>query len=110
MLAKNNLEWKNSSTYVIGLLHNLYLTDKYKLNNEYEFDGVYYIHNINPTYRNLRNGEVSAKIAETIISLTEEERLCIIHSMENGEGWEDAVREYPNILWVQHAVRLAKIK
>lgn len=105
LTEKNGLEWKDRrSPYLIGLLHDLCKCDAYRKSKEgYSF-------NSNTLLRG--HGEKSVIIASRLFSLTEEEECCIRYHMgayhkKDWEGFDAAIRKYPNVLWTHLADMLA---
>lgn len=102
------LEWEDSrSPFIIALLHDLCKVDDYV----YDEENKVFKHNINKKYGN-GHGDKSVKIIEEVLELelTDEESMCIQYHMgpfsTNEEYWriyQNAVNEYPNILWTHQA-------
>ena len=101
------LSWKNErSLVVIAFLHDLCKTDEYVL-----VDGEY-VWNKNRLLSG--HGEKSAIMALQLFpDMTDEEVMCIRYHMgayEGQEKWKtlgNAIKSYPNILWVHQADMVA---
>ena len=101
------LVWRRRiSPVIIGLFHDLVKCQTYKLDPE---TGKY-------TYRKGAepgHGEVSVRIADEILSLTDEERQCIRWHMgayDDKSNWAplgEAIEQYPNVLWTHTADMVA---
>ena len=105
LTEKNNLKWlKSRSPILIGIAHDFCKFDAYLWDEETQ-RFVY-----NPDLKDDRHGDKSVDILKTIIfDLTEEEILCIKYHMgftlpkEEWEGFREAIRKYPNVLWAHQA-------
>ena len=97
------LSWKDGrSPIVIGFLHDLCKAD------DYIWEDGKYVRNKNCAMTG--HGEKSAIMALQLFpELTDEEVMCIRYHMgayEGQEKWKtlgNAIKSYPNILWVHHA-------
>ena len=104
---KLNLAWKaRRSPVVIGFLHDLCKVDNYVLQ-----DGKYVF---NQDSLLAGHGDKSAIMALQLFpDLTDEEVMCIRYHMgayEGKEKWKElgnAIKNYPNILWVHQADMMA---
>lgn len=105
LTEKNNLIWlKDRSPILVGIAHDFCKFDKY-LWDEQAQKFVY-----NPNLKDDRHGEKSVEILKELIpDLTEEEILCIKYHMgftlpqDDWEGFREAIRKYPNVLWTHQA-------
>ena len=106
--VNNNLKWERTeSPVIIGLFHDLCKIDQYTLNE----DGTY---SWNKEV-DQRHGEKSVEYIEkyTHIKLTDEEKACILHHVgafgdrEAMEAYSEAIKKYPNVLWVHTADMIA---
>ncbi len=97
----NNLKWqRKASPYIIGLFHDLCKCDQYLL-----LDGQY-VYNDNLVLKG--HGDKSVMLLSQFMSLTEEEILCIRYHMgayekDDWQGYDLAIRKYPNLLYVNLA-------
>lgn len=105
LTEKNNLKWlRPESPVIVGLFHDLCKCDQYKL-----LDGQY-TYNDNLPLKG--HGDKSVMILSRFMVLTEEEVLCIRYHMgayekDDWQGFDLAIRKYPNVLWTHHADMLA---
>ncbi len=107
------LEWERpESPEIIGWLHDLCKMDEY-IEYIIEQDGkgkTVYKHKISTLPG---HGEKSVMMAERFMYLTEEEVHCICWHMgaftgkDLWDGYTEAVRKYPNILWTHQADMVA---
>lgn len=105
----NNLHWDNiRSTFLIGILHDVC---KMNLYDKQEFG-----YKFNQDEGKKGHGKYSVAIIEKFIKdLTDEERNCIRYHMgaygnDSPDEWKElgeAIKKYPNILWVHHADMIA---
>lgn len=112
LTSNNGLTWRNPySVLTVGLLHDLCKVDRYVRNPDrvapYEW-----IYNKAPSVYGPGHGSKSVLIAASLLSLTEEEALCIRFHMGAYEKdeWAEysaAIKKYPNVLWTHHADMLA---
>ena len=99
-----NLTWqRESSPFVIAILHDACKIDAYFYNHDYKC----WEHN--PDHPE-GHGDLSLKIAEELgIELTEEEKACIRWHMgafdekENWNKFTEAIHQYPNVFWTHVA-------
>lgn len=105
LTERNNLKWlKERSPILVGIAHDFCKFDKYLWDEEAQK----FVHN--PNLEDDRHGDRSVDILKTLIpDLTEEEILCIKYHMgftlpqEDWEGFMEAIRKYPNVLWTHQA-------
>lgn len=107
---KNRLHWeRNRSSYIIAIMHDLCKVDQYEKALT-PSGGMKYV------YRDTEvkgHGEKSLIYAKKLIHLTEEEEICIRYHMgafTDRSEWNkftDAVKRYPNLLYVHLADMLA---
>ena len=104
---EGNITWeKERSPMVIAFLHDLCKTDDYTITEEgFAYNGKKILGG---------HGEKSAIMAlQLFTDLTEEELMCIRYhtgAYEGEQSWKNlnnAIRKYPNILWVHHADMIA---
>lgn len=107
LTINNNLKWeRESSPYVIGLLHDLCKIDQYvKVDGEYQYNDTTVVKG---------HGVKSLIYAQCYgIRLTEEERACIIYHMgafgsrEEQNDYSNAIHKFPNVLWTHTADMIA---
>lgn len=102
-----NLTWQNPwSPYIIGLFHDLCKCDAYIENDRL---GVY---EYNEHQMLSGHGDKSVMLASQLMTLSEEEMLCIRFHMgaymtEDWEGFDTAIRKYANVLYTHMADMLA---
>lgn len=109
LTKKLNLKWKRpESPYIIGAFHALHLCDDILIMP----DGTYECN----IYRTLTGrGEKSVIMAQSIMSLTDEEILCIrwynaAHDDErNWSAYQEAIKKYPNVLFTHTAYTMAAL-
>lgn len=105
LTENNNLKWqRKESPRIIGIFHDLCKIDQYLL-----VDGQY-IYNDNLALKG--HGDKSVIYLSRFMTLTEEEILCIRYHMgpyqtEDWQGYDLAIRKYPNVLWTHHADMIA---
>lgn len=106
MTVKMNLEWKNpASPMIVGLFHDLCKCDNYVVSMSTE-DGVEFDYNNNILLKG--HGEKSVMLLSNMMTLTDEEILCIRYHMGayNTDEWDlydRAIRSYQNVLWTHTA-------
>ena len=95
------LEWQNPrSPYIVGMFHDLCKTDDYvDVNGEWKY-------NDNKILKG--HGDKSVMMLSQLMTLTEEEMLCIRFHMGayETEGWNEydkAIRKYETVLWTHTA-------
>lgn len=101
------LPWQDPrSPILIGYFHDLCKCDNYLWSGDID----------NWDYRKDKllegHGDKSVMIASTLCQLTEEEMLCIRYHMgayetKDWEGYDRAIKKYPNVLWTHTADMLA---
>jgi len=103
----NDLRWRRKeSPYIVGMFHDLCKCDQYILqpNGGYEYNQEMFLNG---------HGEKSVILTQPIITLTEEELLCIRWHMgayDDKELWgyyNRAVAAYPNVLYTHTADMIA---
>lgn len=107
--AKNALRWERAmSPFIIGMFHDLCKCDQYLHTEKGDVEWEY-----NP-YTSLKgHGDKSVMLLSQLMTLTEEEVLCIRYHMgafTDKEEWRDytnAIHRYPNVLWTHQADMLA---
>jgi hypothetical protein len=101
------LKWERSiSPYLVGMLHDLCKCDQYirKDDDTYEY---------NTGLTLTGHGEKSIILAQNIISLTEEEVLCIrwhMGAFDDKQNWNTygaAIEQFPNVLYTHTADMMA---
>lgn len=106
----NGLSWQRpESPLIIGMFHDICKYDRYKL--ICDDNGVTRYDYINNTVLQ-GHGAKSVMILAQFMRLTEEEVLCIRYHMgayetDDWDGFDRAIRKYPNVLWTHHADMLA---
>lgn len=123
LTVDNNLEWQRPiSPFIIGMFHDLCKCDQYipLVRDEYELTVgeklvpvekiVGYQYNDKTILKG--HGAKSVMILSRFITLTEEEMLCIRYHMgayekEEWAEFDQAIRKYPNVLFVHLADQLA---
>ena len=100
----NGLCWQRSqSPYIVGFFHDLCKADQYKFNKDlncWEYNGK-------TLYKG--HGDKSLMLLSSILTLTDEEALCIRWHMgafdekENWNLYSNAIHKYPNVLWTHQA-------
>ncbi len=122
MTEKMGLKWENErSPYIVGMFHDLCKIDRYKhplldniqpLNGEVTkiYDESKWEHNNDTLLKG--HGEKSVMLLSQFMTLTEEEIMCIRYHMgayntDDWEGYDRAIRKYPNVLWTHTADMLA---
>lgn len=115
----NKLMWLSlKSPFVVGMFHDLCKCDKYCHPVVGNAIGGKVIEDTKKwEYKNGSpwgdgHGVKSAAIAGTLIRLTQEEAMCIIHHMgayekDCWQNYDAAIRRFPNVLWTHHADMLA---
>lgn len=114
LTVRNDLKWQRpESPFIIGAFHDLCKCDQYikkepGLGLEYE-DPVY---EYNDKILLKGHGAKSVMLLSYLMTLTEEEALCIRYHMGayEKEEWQEfdmAIRKYPNVLWTHTADMLA---
>ena len=114
LTARNDLKWQRpESPFIVGMFHDLCKCDQYikkepGLGLEYE-DPVY---EYNDKMLLKGHGSKSVMLLSSLITLTEEEMLCIRYHMGayEKEEWQEfdmAIRRYENVLWTHQADQLA---
>lgn len=109
MTDKNDLKWFSPrSPFIVGMFHDLCKCDSYVRSESTP---------VSWTYRDgspwgSSHGLKSAAIAGTLIQLTPEEVICIIHHMgayekDSWQNYDTAIRMYPNVLWTHQADMIA---
>lgn len=107
----NDLEWQRpESPFIIGMFHDLCKYDQYIINDHYEGDPVTYSFNQNTLLKG--HGAKSVLLLSPLITLTEEEMVCIRYHMgayekEEWSEFDKAIRMFPNTLWTHMADVLA---
>jgi len=124
LTEKNGLQWQRSeSPIIVGMFHDLCKCDQY-IERERPAqlqlpDGTmsispvvekYYDYNTNTLLKG--HGAKSVLILSHLMTLTEEEMLCIRYHMgayekEEWTEYDMAIRKYTNVLWTHHADMLA---
>lgn len=105
LTEKNNLQWQRpESPIIIGLFHDLCKCDQYKLVTDE--NGQHYEYNNKLVLKG--HGTKSVMLLSQYMQLTEEEVLCIRYHMgayeqDDWEGFDLAIRKYPNLLYVHLA-------
>lgn len=105
LTGNNNLHWQRQiSPRVIGLFHDLCKCDQYIL-----LDGQY-VYNDHLVLKG--HGDKSVMLLSQFMTLTEEEIMCIRYHMgayekDDWQGYDLAIRKYPNVLWTHHADMIA---
>lgn len=112
MTLQNNLSWEHiRSPLVIGLLHDVCKMEDYEQvetgTNEAEF-----VRSKQASYYPGHGVRSALLLADMGISLTKEERLCIVHHMGAYETdcWKEysaAIKECPNVLYAHQADMIA---
>lgn len=119
LTARNDLKWQRpESPFIVGMFHDLCKCDQYVLSRDETalnmITGVsgeiVYKHNEKTLLKG--HGSKSVMLLSHLITLTEEEMLCIRYHMGayEKEEWQEfdmAIRKYPNVLWTSHADMLA---
>ena len=109
LTGKNKLEWQRpESPVIVGLFHDLCKCDQYRL--ETDENGQHYEYNTKTLLKG--HGSKSVMILSRFMTLTEEEMLCIRYHMgayetDDWDGFDLAIRKYPNVLWSHHADMIA---
>lgn len=112
LTAYNKLQWQRpESPVLVGIFHDLCKIDQYILTGtDYEGHNQY---KWNDNQLLKGHGDKSIILLSQLMTLTEEEILCIRYHMGafvEKEEWNDytrAVEKYPNVLWTHHADMLA---
>lgn len=103
--------WTNPrSPYVVGMFHDLCKIDGYKPQNTDEYLDGLWVKNDKTILTG--HGEKSVMLLSQFMTLTEEEVLCIRYHMgeyikEDWDGYREAIRKYPNVLYTHTADMLA---
>lgn len=119
LTSNNTLSWmRNCSPFIVGMFHDLCKCDKYRhpvIANT--LGGVPIQDSKNWEYVNGSpwgdsHGLKSVAIASTLVQLTQEEAMCIIHHMgayekDDWQSYDAAIRRYSNVLWTHQADMLA---
>ena len=106
MTVKMNLEWKRAaSPVIVGLFHDLCKCDSYVV-SMVDQDGIEFDYNKKVLLKG--HGEKSVMLLSNMMTLTDEEILCIRYHMGayNTDEWDlydRAIRTYPNVLWTHTA-------
>lgn len=105
LTTKNGLVWQlPRSPIVVGLFHDICKCDQYvMLDGQYQYNDKLLLKG---------HGDKSVMILSQFMSLTEEEVLCIRYHMgayekDDWDGFDRAIRKYPNVLWTHTADMLA---
>ena len=119
LTAKNQLIWSRpDSPYIIGMLHDICKIDQYRhpdspiLADGHALpDTTKWEYNPNTLLKG--HGDKSVMLASTLLTLTEEEMLCIRYHMgafSDKEEWTQytaAIHKYSNVLWMHQADMIA---
>ena len=128
LTADNHLVWqREESPFVVGLFHDLCKCDQYKLvkdanqvvvndvvlgdgAHELSLTGYHYEYNNKLLLKG--HGTKSVILLAQHMRMTEEESLCIRYHMgayeqDDWEGFDLAIRKYPNVLWTHTADMIA---
>lgn len=118
---KNELEWqRKESPFIIGMFHDICKCDRYKKVQDPPkpivdpFKGEYVEYTPPARYEYNENvlleghGSKSVILLSQLITLTEEEILCIRYHMgayekDDWKGFDNAIKKYPNVMWTHHA-------
>lgn len=107
LTQRNGLKWQRpESPYIVGMFHDICKIDSYEL----DYEGNYQ-YNTDTLLKG--HGDKSVMILASLITLTEEEVMCIRYHMgafTDKEEWNDytrAIHKYPNVLWTHHADMIA---
>ena len=102
-----DLTWsRKESPYIVGMYHDLCKCDQYQRKQEGGWE-------YNPNMTLNGHGEKSVILTQRLITLTEEEMLCIRWHMgaydkeENWGYYNRAVNQYPNVLYTHTADMIA---
>lgn len=105
--ARLPIEWQRpESPWIVGFLHDICKCDSYKQNADGGYD-----YNNDTLYKG--HGDKSLMILSSLITLTEEEAVCIRFHMgafTEKEEWRDytnAIHKYPNVLFAHTADMVA---
>lgn len=129
LTKKNGLEWQRpESPVIVGLFHDLCKCDQYKLvkgtnvkpvSETVSENGIRCVrfgpddhYEYNDSMLLKGHGDKSVMILSQFMPLTEEEVLCIRYHMgayekDDWQGFDLAIRKYPNVLWTHHADMIA---
>ena len=112
LTVDNNLKWQRpESPIIVGLFHDLCKCDQYiYIPAEFEGEPGHYEYNTKTLLKG--HGSKSILVLSQMLTLTEEEMLCIRYHMGayEKEEWAEfdmAIRKYPNVLWTHMADMLA---
>lgn len=110
----NGLVWQHErSPWVVGMFHDLCKCDQYRVDKSlFAKDGTpYYGYNTEMLLKG--HGDKSLMRCASLLTLTEEEAMCIRYHMgafTDKEEWSDytrAIHKYPNVLWTHQADMIA---
>lgn len=119
LTEREHLTWERAeSPLIVGMFHDLCKCDQYRhplmeiYADDKQFPDVEKWE-YNPDMLLKGHGDKSVMIASTLLTLTEEELLCIRWHMgafdekENWNGYTRAIHKYPNVLWTHTADMIA---
>lgn len=119
LTANNQLQWQRDiSPFIVGMFHDLCKCDKYRhpviagtLGGVPITDSKKWEYADGSPWGD-GHGSKSVAVASTLIQLTPEEVMCILHHMgayekDAWQNYDAAIRRYPNVLWTHHADMIA---
>lgn len=112
LTKKLNLEWERpESPYLVGILHDVCKCDNYKRTKPDDMHPEAWVYSNGQLLTG--HGDKSVMMVQQLISLTEEEMLCIrwhmgaFDSEKNWNAYGQSITKYPNVLWTHTADMMA---